>query len=383
MRNNELWYSAKKLHDVDSVDLIVPEIVSGLYTGVIFGKEDLGFLDHFKKSNLKMVLTVDTSDEYDELFKKEELQPIKDKAIINSKNLKFLSSLVNENIATCYRATANNESSLIKAIKNAEPHDYILIDFSDPTNIPLELVIAKLQKKTTKIIKLIEDEEDLDDATVVYGVMEVGADGAAYSPTKAQHFRHIETHLSQMNFPDLNIQEGTIISTKAIGLGYRSCLDLATLFKPSEGMLVGSTSQGGILCCPEVFYLPYMELRPFRVNAGGIHSYVYNVNDTTNYMSELKAGDSVMVVDLDGKVRTAPIGRVKTEIRPLRLIEVEFSSGEEVNVIMQDDWHVRIFSSAGLPMNITELNPGDKILGYTTEPGRHVGVKVDEHIIEK
>ncbi|MBD4708861.1 hypothetical protein GUG31_13320, partial [Xanthomonas citri pv. citri] len=26
---------------------------------------------------------------------------------------------------------------------------------------------------------------------------------------------------------------------------------------------------------------------------------------------------------------------------------------------------------------------GDKVLGHVTEPGRHVGIKVDEHIIEK
>jgi 3-dehydroquinate synthase II/3-amino-4-hydroxybenzoic acid synthase len=49
---------------------------------------------------------------------------------------------------------------------------------------------------------------------------------------------------------------------------------------------------------------------------------------------------------------------------------------------MQDDWHVRVFSHEALPLNITELKPGDKVLGHCAEPGRHVGIKVDEHIIE-
>ena len=66
------------------------------------------------------------------------------------------------------------------------------------------------------------------------------------------------------------LPQGQIVSTRPIGMGYRSCIDLVTLFAPTEGMLVGSTSQGGILCCPEVFHLPYMDLRPFRVNAGTV-----------------------------------------------------------------------------------------------------------------
>ena len=49
---------------------------------------------------------------------------------------------------------------------------------------------------------------------------------------------------------------------------------------------------------------------------------------------------------------------------------------------MQDDWHVRVFSDDGKPLNITELKQGDKVLGHTTEPGRHVGIRVNEHIIE-
>jgi 3-dehydroquinate synthase II/3-amino-4-hydroxybenzoic acid synthase len=147
-------------------------------------------------------------------------------------------------------------------------------------------------------------------------------------------------------------------------------------------MIVGSTSQGGILCCPEVFYLPYMELRPFRVNAGAVHSYVYNAGNKTDYMTELRAGSPIMIADLEGNVRRATVGRMKTEVRPLRLIEAEFASGERVNVLLQDDWHVRIYSAEGKPLNITELQPGDRILGHVAKPGRHVGIKVEEHIIE-
>ena len=99
-------------------------------------------------------------------------------------------------------------------------------------------------------------------------------------------------------------------------------------------------------------------------------------------MSELRAGSPVMIVDRTGASRKSAVGRMKTEIRPLRLIEVEFKTGERVNTIMQDDWHVRIFSDDAKPLNITELRSGDNVLGHVAVPGRHVGIKVDEHILE-
>ena len=76
------------------------------------------------------------------------------------------------------------------------------------------------------------------------------------------------------------------------------------------------------------------------------------------------------------------MGRVKTEVRPLRLIEVEFGGGERVNVFMQDDWHVRLFTAEGTPGHVSELRPGDRVLGHVAAPGRHVGIKVEETIRE-
>jgi 3-dehydroquinate synthase II/3-amino-4-hydroxybenzoic acid synthase len=257
-----------------------------------------------------------------------------------------------------------------------------MVSFQDPTNIPLELVIASLQPTDTVLIKEITNPDDVDDAVVTLGVMEVGADGVMYSPQSHDRLDSFLKRLDESTAPSVTIETATVVRTAPVGMGYRSCIDLATMFSPDEGMLVGSTSQGGILCCPEVFYLPYMELRPFRVNAGAVHSYVYNAQDKTNYMTELRAGSPVMVVGTNGKTRPACVGRMKTEVRPLRLIEAEFAGGERVNVLMQDDWHVRIFSAEGKPLNITELKPGDRILGHPARPGRHVGIKVEERILE-
>ncbi|HEV8241010.1 MAG TPA: 3-dehydroquinate synthase II [Thermoanaerobaculia bacterium] len=284
--------------------------------------------------------------------------------------------------ATCLRARVDDGPSLHGAIAEGARHDYLMVSFKDPTNIPLELGIATLQPTRTLLFKEITDPKNVEDAVVTLGVMEVGADGLVFSPRDHETLDAFLAKLAAKRAARISIEPATVLRTEPVGMGYRSCIDVATLFSTREGMIVGSTSQGGILCCPEVFYLPYMELRPFRVNAGAVHSYVYNASNKTDYMTELRAGSPVMIADLDGNVRRATVGRMKTEVRPLRLIEAEFEGGERVNVLLQDDWHVRIYSAEGKPLNITELKPGDRVLGHLAKPGRHVGIKVEEHIIE-
>lgn len=288
-----------------------------------------------------------------------------------------------EGVQSCLLAHVDDRDSLHEAIQRGVAHDHLLVSFRDPTNIPLELVIATLQATSTVLVKSIAPG-DVDDAVVTLGVMEVGADGVLFTPRDQGEYDALAKRLTGRRAEQtLAIEPAVVVRSEPVGMGHRSCLDLATLFEETEGMLVGSTSQGGVLCCAEVFHLPYMELRPFRVNAGAVHSYVYNAEDRTDYMSELAAGSEVLVVDVTGRTRRAAVGRVKTEVRPLRLIEVEFDGGERVNVLMQDDWHVRIFSADGKPLNITALRPGDRVLGHRADPGRHVGISVDEFIVER
>ncbi len=302
--------------------------------------------------------------------------------VVSSEDAAALARAAAEGVATCLRISALDQDSLTRAIRAGRAHRYLCMRFPDPTNIPLELVIASLQSSSTVVIKEITDPDDAQDAIVALGVMEVGSDGVLFSPRRADRLAVFAGALAEVSEPRVALSVATVVRTVPVGLGHRGCIDLASLFEPTEGLLVGSTSQGGILCCPEVFHLPYMDLRPFRVNAGAVHSYVWGGGDRTNYLSELRAGSPAMIVGLDGRTRSAPVGRIKTEIRPLRLIEVGFGTGERANVIMQDDWHVRVYSSAGKPRNITELRPGDEVLAHLSRPGRHVGLPVDETIEE-
>jgi 3-dehydroquinate synthase II/3-amino-4-hydroxybenzoic acid synthase len=105
-------------------------------------------------------------------------------------------------------------------------------------------------------------------------------------------------------------------------------------------------------------------------------------NDTAEYLSDLSAGSRVLCVNTEGKARILTVGRVKLEVRPLLLIKGT-AAGKELNVIVQDDWHIRIMGANGKPQNASLIRPGDELLAYVCEPGRHVGIKVQETIIEK
>jgi 3-amino-4-hydroxybenzoic acid synthase len=378
------WYDTAALDGTIDADRILQRAVDAGYTAVVLYPGNAERYTAILPAGVQRILHLADGGEY-EAARDKELIPQGDERrnwVVSSEDQGVLAQAQSEGVATSFRVSAHDQEHLLIAIGQGRGHRYICVRFPDPTNIPLELVIASLQGSHTIVIKEITDPRDAEDAKVALGVMEVGSDGVLFSPNDADVMDEFLGALTEAVVPTVALQVGTVVGTKPIGMGHRSCIDLATLFEPTEGMIVGSTSQGGILCCPEVFYLPYMELRPFRVNAGAVHSYVYQADNRTNYMSELKAGWPAQIVGIDGRTRTVPVGRMKTEIRPLRLIEVEFDGGERVNVIMQDDWHVRIFSADGKPLNITELKAGDKVLGHVSTPGRHVGIPVDETIEE-
>ncbi|AKT37628.1 3-dehydroquinate synthase II [Chondromyces crocatus] len=374
-----VWYDTAGIATPDEYEGMIERVVNLSYTGIVLYPGNVAAV---APAIPPRMLKVYHAEKMDDLSRLGALAQAGKDLVIASHDVSVLDQAAQRGHATCYRAYVDDGSSLHESIREGSRHAYLMVRFRDPTNIPLELVIATLQATRTVLIKEISTATDVDDAIVTLGVMEVGADGVMFSPRSHDALGEFMSRLGRLDRSAVKIEVATIIRSVPIGMGYRSCIDTTTLFSPTEGMLVGSTSQGGILCCPEVFFLPYMELRPFRVNAGAVHSYVYNYGNRTDYMSELRAGSQIMLVDQNGATRRGSVGRMKTEVRPLRLIESEFQNGERINVIMQDDWHVRIFSDDAKPLNITELRAGHKVLGHVAAPGRHVGIKVDEHIIE-
>lgn len=233
MKPYQLWYDLKRLNQTENPEALVPLILNGAYTNLLVDPDSVHHLALFKSSHIPLIYAVDSISAYETFLESPEVEAMHAKHTLCSEQLSVLNEARSKGIPTCYKASAHDERSLVAAIEQAKPHDYLLIGFPDPTNIPLELVIAKLQRKTTQIIKYIDDQNDVDDARVVYSVMEVGADGATFSPTSPSMFEIINQHVQNHHPSNVQVQTGTIIASRPVGVGYRSCIDLATLFQPA------------------------------------------------------------------------------------------------------------------------------------------------------
>lgn len=269
--------------------------------------------------------------------------------------------------------------TLDTACEIASRDDWGLVEFRDPTKIPLEIVLAAADSAEGSLITQVSD---IEEAEIVFGVLEHGSDGVMMVPGKVGDATEL-VEAAQAQPDDLELVHLQVTGISHVGMGERACVDTSTYLRKDEGILVGSHSQGMILGCSETHPLPYMPTRPFRVNAGGLHSYTIGADGRTNYLSELHSGSKVTAVDSQGRTRLVTVGRVKIETRPLLSIDAVAPDGRTVNLIVQDDWHVRVLGPGGAVLNVTELGSGDEVLGWLPTEKRHVGYPIDEFCIEQ
>lgn len=272
----------------------------------------------------------------------------------------------------------SDQASLDLACEAARRVQTTVLRFTDPTKIPLEIVIAAADKSPGELVTY---GADMEEVRVLVGVLEKGTDGVACTPRAVGQVGEVAALLS-VRSPQLELEELRIVSVVHSGLGDRVCVDTCSHFGKDEGILIGSFASGFILGCSETHPLPYMPTRPFRVNAGALHSYVLGLNNRTSYLSELHAGSEILAVRADGTTRRVVVGRAKLETRPLLTINAESASGTAISLTVQDDWHVRVLGPGAAVLNVTELRPGDLVLGYTLRDKRHVGWAVAEFCAE-
>lgn len=269
--------------------------------------------------------------------------------------------------------------TLEEACTAARTERWSVLSFRDPTKIPLEIVIAAAAGSTGSIVTIAADVEE---AAILFGVLELGSDGVLMA-ARAVGDATMLKKASESQIGEMELVELEVVATTHVGMGERACVDTCTYFREDEGILVGSHSKGMVLCVSETHPLPYMPTRPFRVNAGAIHSYTLSHSGRTHYLSELRTGSKVLAVDVKGNTRVVTVGRVKIETRPLISVDAISSDGRKVNLILQDDWHVRVLGPGGAVLNSTELKPGDKLLGHIPTADRHVGYPIDEFCLEQ
>ncbi|MGD0072049.1 MAG: 3-dehydroquinate synthase II [Candidatus Bathyarchaeia archaeon] len=294
-------------------------------------------------------------------------------------NEKKIAKLKKESKKTAFRVSIQGKEDENKAAKAAELQaDYIIINCLDWRVIPLENLIAKARGKS----KLIAEVTTAEDAKLVLEALELGTDGVLLKTSNPNELaKTVKVVKEQM--PKMALTTAKILSIKPIGSGARVCVDTVDLMVPGEGMLVGCQSAGFFLAEAEVNENPYVQSRPFRVNAGAASHYTLTSLQNTRYLSELKAGDEVLIIDREGKARITNVGRSKIEFRPLILIEAQ-ADDTKIKTILQNAETIRLVTpKASKP--VTELKPNDEVLVHlAAKGGRHFGVSVpEETVIEK
>lgn len=269
---------------------------------------------------------------------------------------------------------AEDEREAIKAANLSA--DYIIVHCLDWKVIPLENLIANISEKS----KLLAEVSSLEEAKLALEALELGVDGIVLKTADFNELVKV-AHLLNKKLPQVKLVPVKIVGVKHIGTGARVCVDTCDLMREGEGLLVGCQSACLFLLEAEVHENPFVEPRPFRVNAGPVSLYVMCSPNRTKYLSELKTGDELIIVDRNGNTKFANICRIKIEWRPLILIEAEHD-GKRYKTITQNAETIRLVTINGSTA-VTDLNPGDKVLAYVLEGGRHFGTLVkEERVIE-
>ena len=376
MQNKFAWIVTPDLPWDDRKEMITTALESGISHVV-----DLEYGDKIRKlGNVNIISNDEDADIYLVGFNGEG-----DGAIDLSENLDD-----SKDLADAKKAKSNGKTvcAYIKitdklheqlAVKLGPIVDYIILVGTDWTVIPLENIIADLQKVDVKIMASVADN---DGAKLALETLEHGTDGVVFEANDFALIKEIASEVDNASRVKYDLKIATITDVRPLGSGDRVCVDTTDMMQPGEGMLIGSYSKSMFLVHSESLESEYVASRPFRVNAGPVQAYVMVPGNKTRYLSELVAGDEVLIVNTEGETRTAYVGRSKIERRPLILIEAEYE-GKKIRTLLQNAETIRIVDDKNNPLSVADAKPGDKVKVYIEKSARHFGIAIDETIIEQ
>ncbi len=266
--------------------------------------------------------------------------------------------------------SGEDEEEIVKLSQNKR----VVLQCSDWTIIPLENLIAK----GADVIAQVRSLEEMQTA---FGILEKGVGHVLYHASDAIELKKVLSWIRSEG-EKISLKEADIVEVNPLGMGDRVCVDTCSSMTMGQGMLVGNSSSALFLIHSESIANPYVSPRPFRVNAGPVHAYTRVPGGKTKYLSDLSAGDQVMIVDFEGNTTTGIAGRLKIEKRPLMMVKAAVGD-KQIATIVQNAETIRLTDPEGKALSVVSLIPGDKVLVAVEEGGRHFGLKIEESITEK
>ena len=259
----------------------------------------------------------------------------------------------------------------------ARAADYTVVVGADWQIIPLENLIARIGDETSLVAGVTTAEE----AQTAFETLERGVDGVLLDTDDPDEIRRTVAVRDSLERETLDLAWAEITDIGQTGSADRVCIDTGSLMDDDEGMLVGSMSRGLFFVHAETADSPYVDSRPFRVNAGAVHAYVRAPDNRTQYLSELGGGDPVQVVDTDGVTRETVVGRAKIERRPMFRVRARVGD-DHVETLLQNAETIKLHTRDGRTA-VTDLEVGDEVLVHYEDDARHFGESVEESIIER
>ncbi|WP_407421651.1 3-dehydroquinate synthase II [Methanobrevibacter sp.] len=376
MQNKFAWIVTPDLPWDDRKEMITTALESGISYVV-----DLEYSDKIRKlGNVKIISNNEDADIYLVGFNGEGDGAIDlSENLDDSKDLAEAKKAKDEGKTVCAYVKITDKLHEQLAVKLGPIVDYIILVGTDWTVIPLENIIADLQKVDVKIMAAVAD---IDGAKLALETLEHGTDGVVFEANDFALIKEIASEVDNASRVKYDLKIATITDVRPLGSGDRVCVDTTDMMQPGEGMLIGSYSKSMFLVHSESLESEYVASRPFRVNAGPVQAYVMVPGNKTRYLSELVAGDEVLIVNTEGETRTAYVGRSKIERRPLILIEAEYE-GKTIRTLLQNAETIRIVDAENNPLSVADAKPGDKVKVYIEKSARHFGIAIDETIIEQ
>lgn len=285
-----------------------------------------------------------------------------------------------------------NEEGQEAALEFIGLAEWLVVDCADWRMIPLENLVAAADGTATKIAASISNSDQLQGAAFA---LQRGVD-ALLLPDDAEMWAVAQELAAQRLADTTGASEASamvidqqielypleVLGIEPGGMGDRVCIDLVQMLEVGEGLLVGSSASLLVLVHGETLKSQFVPPRPFRVNAGPVHSYVMMADGSTKYLSELVAGDEVLVVSPTSS-RVVSVGRLKIEPRPLLLVRYGDDIGRSGQVFLQQAETVRFVSNLENPTSVTHIEAGMKILGAAAGAGRHIGNIISSDVEEK
>jgi 3-dehydroquinate synthase II len=124
------------------------------------------------------------------------------------------------------------------AVELGKEADFLIVSAKDWKIIPLENLIAGLQKGG-KILQVVHSAEE---ARLAAGTLEVGAAGVVLDPRErgSEEIKKTCEILEKLSSEKLQLLPAKVKEVRAVGLGDRACIDTTSMMEVGEGMLVGA-----------------------------------------------------------------------------------------------------------------------------------------------